>query len=88
MDITTRFHDFRRTTARDLSRAGSPDRIAMSIMGHKARSIYDRSNIVNEGDIAQALRKRRSTVRTVATIWLHWERIGGERRRKGNDEAL
>ena len=27
----------------------------MSIMGHKMRSIYDRYNIVNEGNIAQAL---------------------------------
>jgi hypothetical protein len=54
MDITTRLHDFRRTTARDLSRAGIPDRIAMSNMEHKTQSIYDRYNIVNEGDIARA----------------------------------
>jgi len=45
----------RRTTARDLNRAGVPDPIAMAIMGHKTRAMYDRYNIVNEGDISMAL---------------------------------
>ena len=49
------FHDVRRTTARDLNRAGVPDPIAMSIMGHKTRAMYDRYNIVDEGDISTAL---------------------------------
>jgi len=49
------FHDLRRTTARDLNRAGVPDPIAMAIMGHKTRAMYDRYNIVDEGDISTAL---------------------------------
>jgi len=49
------FHDPRRTTARNLNRAGVLDPIAMRIMGHKTRAMYDRYNIVDEQDIGLAL---------------------------------
>lgn len=51
------FHDFRRSAARDMIRAGVPQSVAMKITGHKTDAMFRRYNIVDTDGIKEALTK-------------------------------
>ncbi len=47
-------HDFRRTTVRNLDRAGAPRSAAMAMVGHPTESIYRRYAIAAQGTLKES----------------------------------
>ena len=51
-------HDLRRTAARDFRRRGVSEGEIMKLCGWKTRAMFDRYNIIDEADLAEAVGKR------------------------------
>jgi len=60
-------HDLRRSAARDYRRAGVSEGVIMQLCGWETRTMFDRYNVIDGADLAQAVAKRFNGKQTANT---------------------
>jgi integrase len=61
-------HDLRRSAIRNLIKAGVNEKVAMTISGHKTRSVFDRYHIVDTDDVVEAMRRVQNSAKQVKIV--------------------
>ena len=60
-------HDLRRTAARNLIRAGVPEKVVMRLVGWETSAMLQRYHIVREDDLRDAVARLANAVKTIVT---------------------